>query len=86
MFRLHVRSSRHSVVIEVAGNNLLQPDPLSGNWLVHTLSQFLLNHFELRSHAIATGLPLEKELAATRLTSDEAEPEEIEGLRFSSPR
>jgi hypothetical protein len=32
---------------------------LFGNWLVHAPSHFLLDHPQLRPHAVAPGFPLE---------------------------
>ena len=57
---------RHGMIVEVALDDLSQPFPLDRDRLVPALPQLLLDGLQLRSHAIAPGLPLEKELAPAR--------------------
>src|SRR5262245_16613419 len=76
---------RRCVVVVEASNNLLQPCPLFGDWLVHPLSQLLLDLLEFCSHSVAPGLPLKEELASTRRAADKAKSQEIEGFRFANP-
>src|SRR5271165_4588854 len=76
---------RHGEVIEVAADHLPQPFPLRGYRLVHAPSQFLLDGLQLRPHAVASGLPLDEELARPRLAADEGEAQEVEGLRLAEP-
>jgi hypothetical protein len=73
------------VVVEVAGDDTLQRDPLFGNRLVHPLSQPLFDFLELHPHAITSAPPFEKEPPAPRLTTDEGKTKKIEGFRFSEP-
>src|SRR6266540_2475115 len=74
---------RHSMVVEVADDDLPQPFPLYGDWLVHPPSQPFLDHPELRPHAVASGLPMNQELAPAGFAADEGEAQEVEGLRFA---
>ena len=76
---------RHCVVVEEAGDDLLQPFTLLGYRLMHPPSQFPRNLLDLRLHAVATGPPLEEEFAPSRLTADESHTEKVEGLRFAEP-
>src|SRR4051812_49915501 len=69
----------------VAGDDLPQPLPLPGNGLVHPPSQLLLDHPELRLHAVAAGLPIDLEVTSTRLATDEGKAQEREGLRLAKP-
>src|SRR5208282_1677717 len=55
------------VVVEEAGDDLLQPFTLFGYRLMHPPSQFPRNLLDLRLHAVATGPPLEEEFAPARL-------------------
>src|SRR5271163_2207241 len=73
------------VVVVEAGDDLLQPFALFGYRLMHPPSQFPCNLLDLRLHAVATGPPLEKEFAPSRLAADEGHAKEIEGLRFAEP-
>jgi hypothetical protein len=41
--------------------------------LVHPTSQFLLDRLEFRPHAVATGLPLEQEVAPSAMAADESQ-------------
>jgi hypothetical protein len=50
---------RHRVIIEEAGNDLPQPQPLFGDRPVPASSHFLFDLLEFRRHAVATGLPFE---------------------------
>jgi hypothetical protein len=74
---------RHCVVREEAAHDLPQPFPLFGDGLMPTLPQLLLHLFELRLDAVASRLPMKQELPLSRLATDEGEPQEVEGLRFT---
>jgi len=76
---------RHRMIVEVACNDLLQPLALFGNWLMHPLSQFLLNLLKLSLHAVPPGLPLDQEVTAPGFAADEGKAQEVEGLRFAKP-
>src|ERR1700730_3842436 len=76
---------RHRIVVEVAADDRSQPFPLEGDCLMSALSQFLLDFLELRPHAVASGLPMEQEVALERLATDEGEPQEVEGFRLAEP-
>src|SRR4029077_10609360 len=76
---------RHRMVVEVACNDLLQPLSLFGNWLMHPLSQFLLNPLKLSLHAVPPGLPLVQEVPALGFAADEVKPQEVEVLRLAKP-
>src|SRR5215218_9927220 len=73
----------------VAGDDLPQPLPLPGNGLVHPPSQLLLDHPELRLHAVvrlhavAAGLPIDLEVTSTRLATNAGKAQEREGLRLA---
>src|SRR4051794_31852791 len=67
----------------VAGDDLPQPLPLPGNGLVHPPSQLLLDHPELRLHAVAAGLPIDLEVTSARLATNEGKAQEREGLRLA---
>ena len=54
---------RDSVVVEEAGDDVAEPLALIGNVRMHAPAQFLLDFLQLRSHAVATALPLDEELA-----------------------
>ena len=41
--------------------------------LVHPTSQFLRDRLEFRPHAVATGLPLEQEVAPSAMAADESQ-------------
>jgi hypothetical protein len=73
------------VVVEVAGDDLLQPSSLLGNRLMNAPSQFLFNGLQLCLHAIPPGLPLDLEFAPTSFAADKGEAQEGEGLRFAEP-
>jgi hypothetical protein len=49
---------------------------LFGNWLMHPLSQFLLNLLKLSLHAVPPSLPLDQEVTAPGLAVDEGKPQE----------
>jgi hypothetical protein len=58
------------VVVEVAGDDLLQPTSLLGNRLMNAPSQFLFDGLQLCLHAIPPGLPFDLEgLAEGRETA-----------------
>src|SRR5215813_14272271 len=76
---------RHCVIAEVATNDVPQPFPLIGEWLVHALPQLLFDHPQLRPHAISPGLPFDLEFALAGLSADEGEAQEVEGLRSAEP-
>ena len=67
----------------MACNDLLQPVTLSWNSLVHSQPQLRLGFLELPPHTVAPGLPLKLEGSSARLTTDEGEAQEREGLRFT---
>src|SRR5258708_5754902 len=73
------------VVVEEAGDDLLQPFTLFRYRLMHPPSQLPRNLLDLRLHAVATGFPLEEEFAPSRLAADKGHTEEVEGLRFAEP-
>ena len=73
------------MVVEVAADNMPQPLSLLRNWLVHTPSHVLLDHPQLRPHAVAPGLPFEQEFAPAGFAADEGEAQEVEGLRLAEP-
>jgi len=58
------------VVVEVAGDDLLQPSSLLGNRLMHAPSQFLFDGLQLCLHAIPPGLPFDLEFAPTSFAAD----------------
>jgi hypothetical protein len=76
---------RHRMVVKVAADDRSQPFPLEGDCLVSPLSQFLLDFLEFRPHAVASGLPVEQEVALEGLAADEGESQEVEGFRFTEP-
>src|SRR6476659_4945132 len=80
-----MRVGRHCVVVEVAAHDLPQPFPLFGDWLVHTPSHRLLDLPQLCPHAIPSGLPLDLEFARAGFAANEAEAQEVEGLRLTVP-
>jgi hypothetical protein len=76
---------RHCVVVEVAGDDLLQPSSLLGNRLMHAPQQFLFDGLQLLPHAVPSGLPFDLEFAPAGFAADEGEAQEGEGLRFAGP-
>ena len=76
---------RNRVVIEEAGDDLLEPFALLGSGIVHAPSQFLLDFPKLGPHTVAAAVPQDEELADACLAADEGEAQEVEGLRFSKP-
>ena len=52
---------RHRMVVEEPGDDVRQPLSLFGDWLVPTVSQFLLDLRQLGLDAVASALPLEQE-------------------------
>ena len=67
------------------GNDLAQPFPLAGDWLVASASHFFLHCREPHLQAVASGLPPEQEAAPPRLAADEREAQEVEGFRLTQP-
>ena len=76
---------RHRVIVEVAGDDLLQPLSLCGNRLMHTPPQFLFDGLQLCPHAIPSGLPFDLEFIPASFAADEDEAQEGEGLRLAKP-
>src|SRR5271165_647625 len=74
---------RDGVVVEEAGDHLLEPCALLADRPVHPPPQLRLHFLELRPHAVAPALPLDLELAGAGLAADAGESEEGEGLRFA---
>jgi hypothetical protein len=64
----------HGMIGKDAPDDLRQPTSLFGDWLVHPISQPLLDFFELHLRAITSAPPMEEELTPPRLTADEGEP------------
>ena len=62
---------------------LAKPFALSGQRFVHAPAQTLLDLLQLRPHAVASALALQKEAASARFAADEGEAEEVEGLRLA---
>ena len=71
------RVGRHGMVVEVA--------PLHGDRLVHALPQLLLDHPQLRLHAVPPALPPKLEFAGAGLATDEGKAQEVEALRLAEP-
>jgi hypothetical protein len=61
------------VIVEVAGDDLLQPLSLFGNRLMHTPPQFLFDGLQLYPHAIPSGLPFDLEFAPASFTTGHLE-------------
>jgi hypothetical protein len=76
---------RHCVVGEEASDDLLDPSPLLGDWLMHPPSQLVLDLPERCPHAIAPCYPLHEELPTAVAFTDEGKAEEVEGFRLSVP-
>src|SRR6516165_11246969 len=77
---------RDGMIGKVAPDDLPQPTALFGYRLVHALAQLLLDLSELRPHAVAPTLAMDEELTPARLSADEDEAQELEGLRLSKAR
>src|SRR6266852_7034364 len=75
----------HRVIVEEAGDDLPQPVPLRGDWLMPTPSHLVLDLLEFRRHAVASGFTLDEEFSQARGAANEGEAQEIEGLRFAEP-
>ena len=75
----------HCVVGEEASDDLLDPSPLLGDWLMHPPSQLVLDLPERCPHAIALCYPLHEELPTAVAFTDEGKAEEVEGFRLSEP-
>ena len=76
---------RHCVVGEEASDDLLDPSPLLGDWLMHPPSQLVLDLPERCPHAVAPCYPLHEELPTAVAFTDEGKAEEVEGFRLSEP-
>src|SRR6266704_7015552 len=74
---------RYGMIREESGDDLRQPFPCSGDWLVHSLSQFLLDGLESCPHAVPSRFPLDEETASPRFSADEHETQELEGFRLA---
>src|SRR5215475_13231976 len=68
-----------------APDDLRQPTSLFGDWLVHPLSQALLDFFELYPRAITSAPPMKEEVTPPRLPAYEGESQEPKGLRLCEP-
>src|SRR5260370_40373745 len=77
---------RHCVVGEEASDDLLDPSPLLGDWLMHPPSQLVLDLPERCPHAIAPCYPLHEELPTAVAFTDEVKPRKLKGSGFPSPR
>ena len=77
---------RHRVILKEAGYDLPQPFPLFRDWLVPAPSHFLLDFLELRSHAVAAGLSLQREAPAARSSADEINPRNLKVSGLPTPR
>jgi hypothetical protein len=64
----------YCMVPEVARNDLFQPFPLLGDWLVHSPPQFPSNLAEFRLHAIATGSPFRRNFPRSDLPQMKVNP------------
>src|SRR5216683_1096445 len=64
-------------------NDLPQPFPVFRDWMVHSAPQLHLDVEKLRPHAVAPGLPFKLEGSLAGFPTDEREPQEHKGLRFS---
>jgi hypothetical protein len=73
----------HRVVGKKPGDDLLQPLPLLGDWLVHAPPQLPLDLLKLCPHAVSPSPSLEKETALAGFAADQGKAEEIEGLRLA---
>src|SRR4051794_22063335 len=80
------RVGRHGMVVEVAAHDPPQPAPLHGDRLVHALPQLLLDHPQLRLHAVPPALPPKLEFAGAGLATDEGKAQEVEVSGLPSPR
>jgi hypothetical protein len=77
--------SWHCVIGEEAADHMLEPGPLLGDRVMHSLSQLLLDLPKRCPHAIAPCDPFDKELPTAVAFTDEGKAEKVEGLRFSEP-
>src|SRR5262249_8477911 len=75
----------HGMIGKDAPDDLRQPTSLFGDWLVHPLSQALLDFFELYPRAITSAPPMKEEVTPPRLTAYEGESQEPKGLRLCEP-
>src|SRR5207245_3411873 len=79
------RIGRHCVVVEVAADDVPQPLPLFGDWLLHAPPHLRFDHLELCLHAVPPGFPFDLEFALPSLAANEGEAQEVEGLRLAEP-
>jgi hypothetical protein len=75
---------RHRVVLEEAGDPLLEPFRLFANGPMQSSSQFFLRFLEHCPQAVAPALPVDQELAGAGL-ADESEAQDREGFRLAEP-
>ena len=81
------RVGRHGMVVEVAAHDPPQPAPLHGDRLVHALPQLLLDHPQLRLHAVPPALPPKLGIMpGAGLATDEGKTQEVESLRLAEHR
>jgi hypothetical protein len=76
---------RHSVVGEEAGDDELQPASLFWDWQMPAPPQPLPDLPKGRLHSVAPGPPAKQEFTTAIATTDEGEPQEVEGLRLAQP-
>ena len=74
------------MVVEVAGDDLLQPSPLLGNRLMHAPSQFLLDSLQLCLHAIRRDFRLIWNLPRRVLLQMKVKPRKVKVSGLPSPR
>src|SRR6266496_5796322 len=74
---------RYGMIREESRDDLRQPFPCVGDWLVHSLSQFLLDDLESCPHAVPSRFPLDEETPSPRLSANEHETQELEGFRLA---
>src|SRR4051794_28993219 len=67
------RIGRHGVIVEVAAHDPLQPSPLLGDRLVHALPQLVLDHPQLRLHAVPPAPPPKLEFTCMGVPASEGE-------------
>src|SRR4051794_35351331 len=74
---------RHGVIGEETSDHLLKPLPLLGYGIVSSPAQLLLDFLELRTAAVAPGLPFELESPLAGSAADQRKTQEVEGLRLT---
>src|SRR4051812_48828820 len=70
---------------EVSSDDLCEPFASFSNWLVHSLSQRLLDLPELCHHTVPARLPSQLKDAPPGFGADEHKAEELEGLGLAEP-